>query len=340
MAMIDLSIDLGSKFITIYQRGVGLVLREPAIAIASRAKNKLEIREAGFRAQSIMTGALGGAKVIAPINEGIVVDEEMTAQLLRYFLNKILPHGLIKPRVRAIVSICSSSSGSDRQAVEKCCLKAGIKEVTLVEAPLSLLAYTSSIGGLFVDIGGGKTEIAAVTNRGIINGCTVNIAGDAFNNAIIDYIVDKYGVRLGEFTVEHLKTSALSFYINDNANYAVSGAAKDSDDAKDGSPRSLYVSAGDLLAAVQELVDDIIEVIMSVLSQTPPELSAEILRKGIFVSGGSMHIPGIVDYLEQALELPVTALKDLDNAVAIGGGRFFENKDMLSDMLGVKLDLL
>ena len=339
MATIDLSIDLGSKFITIYQRGVGLVLREPAIAIAAKAKNRLEIREAGFRAQSVMTGALGGAKVIAPIVEGIVVDEEMTAQLLKYFLDKILPHGLVKPHVRAIVSICSSSSGSDRQAVEKCCLKAGIKEVTLVESPLSLLAYTNSIGGLFVDIGGGKSEIAAVTNRGIITGCTVNIAGDAFNSAIIDYIVQKYGVKLGEFTVEHLKCSALSFYINDNANYAVSGSAKDASDFKDGSPRSLYVSASDLLAAVQTLTDDLIEVIMSVLEGTPPELSAEILRKGIFVSGGSLHTPGLVDYLAQALELPVTPLQDLDNAVAIGGARFFENKDMLADMLGVKLNL-
>lgn len=340
MSTVDLSIDLGSKFITIYQKGVGLVLREPAIAIASRNKSKFEIREAGFRAQNIMTGALGGAKVIAPINKGIVVDEEMAAQLLQCFLKKILPHGLIKPRVRAIVSICSSSTGSERQAVEKSCIKAGIKEVTLVESPLSLLSYTSSIGGLFVDIGGGKTEISAVTNRGIICGCTVDIAGDAFNNAIIDFIVKKYGVRLGEFTVEHLKQSALSFYINDNANYAVSGAAKDAGDAPDGSPRSLYVSASDLLSAVQTLVDDLIELMMDILDKTPPELSAEILRKGIFVSGGSMHIPGIADYLEQALELPVTALKDIDNAVAIGGARFFDNKDMLSDMLGVKLNLL
>ncbi len=331
MAVIELSIDLGSKFITIYQRGAGIVLREPAIAIATKVKNKLEIRDAGFRAQSIMTGALGGARVIAPIKEGVVVDEGMAAKLLEYFLKKVLPQGVIKPKVHAIVSILSSSTGSDRQAVEKCCLKAGIREVTLVEAPLCLLAYTGSIGGLFVDIGGGRTEIAAVTNHGIATGCSVNIAGDAFNNAIIDYITENAHVKLGEFTVETIKQSALSFYVKDVGSYAVSGSGVD------GNPRSLYITAEDMRNAVLPLVDDLIEVIMSVLDQTPPELSAEILRKGVFVTGGSIRIPGLIDYLEQALELPVIPLKDTENAQAIGAAKFFENRDLLSDMLGVKL---
>lgn len=331
MASVELSIDLGSKFITIYQKGIGPVLREPAIAIVTQSKGRLEIREAGYRAQNIMTGSLGGAKIIAPIKEGIVVDEEMAAMLLKYFLKKILPSGLVSPRIKAIVSICMSSSGSERRAVEKCCLKAGIKEMTIVEAPLSLLAYTGSIGGLFVDIGGGKTEISAVTNRGIAAGCSVNIAGDAFNSAMIDSFYKNYGVRVGEFTMENLKKSALSFFLNDVGTYVISGGGRD------GSPRSLPVSAEEMRNAVLPLVDDIIEVIMSVLNQTPPELAAEILRKGIFVTGGSMHIPGLHEYLEQALELPITILRDLENAVAAGGAKFFDNKVLLGDMLGIKL---
>ncbi|MBO4555101.1 MAG: rod shape-determining protein [Clostridia bacterium] len=331
MASIEISVDLGSKFITIYQKGIGLVLREPAIAIATKNRNKFEIREAGYRAESIMNGSLGGAKIISPIKEGVIVDEEMATMLLQNFLARIMPESLIKPRVKAIVSICSSSLNSDRRVVEKCCLKAGMSEVTLVESPLSLLAYTGSIGGLFVDIGGGKTEIAAVTNHGIATGCSVNIAGDAFNNAIIDDFYLNYGIKIGDFTMEKLKKSALSFYLNDEGSYAVSGGGKD------GAPRSLFVTAEAMRNAVIPLVDDLIEVIMSVLHQTPPELSAEILRKGIFITGGSLHIPGIVDYIEQALELPVTPLEDIENAVAIGGAKFFDNRDLLSDMLGVKL---
>lgn len=332
MKPIELSIDLGSKYITIYQRDSHFLFREPAIAIATVQNNRVEISKAGYKAKEAMTGSLGGAKIVAPIKEGVIVNEDMAAKLIKCFLKKMLPKSVIAPNIKAIVSICSSSTGSERKAVEKCCLKAGIKEVTLVEAPLSLLAYTNSIGGLFVDIGGGKTEIAAVTNHGIATGCSVNIAGDAFNEAIIDYIFKHYGVRLGEFTIENLKPTALSFFLDDSASYCVSGSGRD------GAPRSLYVSAEDMRNAVIPLVDDLIEVIMSVLDQTPPEISAEILRKGIFLSGGSTHIPGLIEYLEQALELPIIALNDIENAIAIGGARFFEDKELLSDMLGVKLD--
>lgn len=332
MANIQLSVDLGSKFITICQKGVGLVLREPCIAIAQKTKDRLEIREAGFRAESIISTSLGGAKVVAPVHEGFIVDEEMFTLLLKHFLKKILPSTFIPPRVKAIVSITCAMTNSDRRAVEKCFVGAGIKEVILVESPLSLLAYTGSIGGMFVDIGAGKTEIASVTNRGIATGVAVNIAGDAFNNGIIDSLQNHYGVKIGEYTVEKMKKNVLSFYINDEGTYTVSGSGND------GGPRNLSVSAEDMRDAVLPLVDDVIEVIMSVLGQTPPELSAEILRKGIFISGGSTHIPGLVDYIEQALELPVTVVADVENAVALGGVKFFDDMHYLGNLLGIRLD--
>lgn len=332
MAQIELSVDLGSKFITVYQKGIGLVLREPAIALAEKNGDKYVIREAGYRAESIMSSSLGGAKVIAPIREGLIADDEMCVMLLRHFLRKILPSGAIRPRVNAIVSVTCSMTGGDRRAVEKAFIKAGVKEVTLVESPLSLLAYTGSIGGLFLDIGGGKTEVAAVTNRGIACGVTVNIAGDAFNAAIIDAMYTKYGVKLGDYTVEKIKTSALSFYLNDEGSYAVSGGGKD------GAPRSVAITAADMRDAVLPLVDNIIEVVMNVLDQTPPELAAEILRKGIFLTGGSSRIPGLQEYLEQAFELPLTPLYDGPSSVAIGGAKFLDDKRFLSDLLGVKLD--
>lgn len=332
MAQIELSVDLGSKFVTIYQKGIGLVLREPAIALAEKSGDKYVIREAGYRAESIMSTSLGGARVIAPIREELIVDDEMCVLLLKHFLKKILPSGLFPPRVVAIVSISCAMTGSDRKAVEKCFLKAGVKEVTLVESPLSLLAYTGSIGGLFIDIGGGKTEVASVTNRGIACGVAVNIAGDAFNAAIIDEVYTRYGVKLGDYTVEKIKTSALSFYLNDEGSYAVSGGGRD------GAPRSVMITAADMRDAVLPLVDDIIEVVMNVLNQTPPELSAEILRKGIFVTGGSSRIPGLKEYMEQAFELPLTPLYDGPNSVAIGGAKFLDDKRLLSDLLGVKLD--
>ena len=332
MANIQLSVDLGSKFITICQKGVGLVLREPCIAIAQKTKDRYELREVGFRAESIISTALGGAKVVCPVQEGFIVDEEMFTLLLKAFLEKILPTTFIKPRVKAIVNITCAMTNSDRRAVEKCFVSAGVKEVILVESPLSMLAYTGSIGGMFVDIGAGKTEIASVTNRGIASGVAVNIAGNAFNNAIVDSLQKHYGIKIGDYTVEKMKKNALSFYLNDEGRYIVTGVGSD------GVPANLSVSAEDMRDAVLPLVDDIIEVVMSVLQETPPELSAEILRKGIFMSGGSTFIPGIVDYMEQALELPITVVGDVENAVALGGVKFFEDMHYLGNLLGIKLD--
>lgn len=332
MANIQLSVDLGSSFITICQKDVGLVLREPCVAIAQKTKDRYELREVGFRAESIISTALGGAKVVCPVQEGFIVDEEMFKLLLKEFLKKILPSGIVKPRVKAIVNITCAMTNSDRRVVEKCFIGAGIKEVILVESPLSMLAYTGSIGGMFVDIGAGKTEIASVTNRGIASGVAVNIAGNAFNNAIVDSLQKHYGVKIGDYTVEKMKKNALSFYLNDEGRYIVTGTSSA------GVPANLSVSAEDMRDAVLPLVDDIIEVVMSVLQQTPPELSAEILRKGIFISGGSTNIPGLVDYMEQALELPITVVGDVENAVALGGVKFFDDMHYLGNLLGIRLD--
>jgi rod shape-determining protein MreB len=223
-------------------------------------------------------------------------------------------------------------TNSNRRVVEKCFLKAGIKEIILIESPLSLISYTGSIGGLFVDIGGGKTEVSAVTNHGIASGVSVNIAGDAFNKAIVENIAVRYGVHIGDYTVENLKKTALSFYLNDEGTYSVSGVSDD------GAPRSVLVTAEDLRNAVLPLVDDIIEVAMTVLKNSPPELSAEVLRKGLFLSGGSSIVPGLRDYVAQAFELPVTLLADHENAVAMGAGKFYGDMKYLSTLLGVNLD--
>ncbi len=332
MPKIELSIDLGSSFINIYQKGIGLVLREPSVAVFRKARNRVELREVGYRAGNIISSSLGGATVVSPVKEGIIVDPDLFILMMKHLINRITPKTFVKPKVTAIVAITCSMTNSDRLVVEKCMLKSGISEVTLVESPLCLLAFTKSIGGLFVDVGSSKTEIAAVTNRGIIVGSAVNIAGDALNKAIIDSVYINYGVKLGEHTIENLKKSALSLYTNDNTTHAVSGGSRN------GSPKSLSLSTSDMREAILPLIDDIIEVIVMMLNQTPPELSAEILRKGIFISGGTTHMPGFVPYIEQALELPVTLLGNPDSAVAIGGGEFITNKELLGDLLNIKLD--
>lgn len=333
MPKIELAIDLGSNFITIFQRGIGLVLREPNLAVASFIGGKPEIREAGFRARSMLSQSLGGARVVAPVKEGAVTDIETCSLLISHFLKKLVPDSLFKPSIHALVLISSSLVNSDRKNIEKAFLKAGVKELLLVESPLALLSYTGSIGGLFVDIGAGKTEIAAVTNHGIASGCTVNIAGDAINCAIVDKITELYDVKIGDYTAEKLKLESLSLFDNDANISLVTGRS-----LIDGAPKNAKVKAKDMFEAVHPLIDDLTEVIKSVLSSAPPELSAEVLRKGIFVSGGSSQIPGLKEYIAKKLALDVIPLEDVENAVAIGGGYFFSDKIFLSDLLGIRID--
>ncbi len=332
MSNIELAIDFGSSFVTIYQKGIGLILREPTMALAKMNGDKLEISEVGYRAERMSAEAFGGAKVVTPIKEGIVTDVDMCAKLLDCFFKKILRKSFFKPKISVIVLISSSMVVEDRKNVEKTFLKLGIKDCLLVESPLALLSYTGSIGGLFVDIGSGKTEIAGVTNRGIVAGCTVNIAGNAFNYAIIDFLADNYDLKIGEYTVEKLKKDSLSLYENDKTVSYVTGR-----NLMNGAPKNLKVKTSDLCHAVLPRVDDLCDVVKSIMAKLPPELSAEVLRKGLFVAGGSSVIPGLKERLAEKLGLIVTPLEDVESAVAIGGGQFLSDKKTLSDLLGMEV---
>lgn len=329
--MIELSIDLGSKTFRVAQRGAGLLLCEPCVAIVQKVKNKNEIVDAGFSAVSIISKSMGGINIVEPVKEGIIVNEDIFIKLVKFFLRKIYNRKVMMPTIKAIISITSAMSNSERRVVEKCFFKAGIKEIIVVESPISLLAETETIGGLFVDIGGGKTEVCAVTNRGIVNGYTVNIAGDAFNQAIIDKANMQYGVKIGNTTIETLKKTALSLYLNDDGSYPITGGGTS------GEIKTLTMTAKFMREAVIPRINDIIEVVMLVISETAPELASEISRKGIFLTGNSVKIPGLIEYFQKALELKISLLSDIDNATVLGGTKFFNNKKLLSQMLGVKI---
>ena len=333
MQALEFAVDLGSSYITIYQKGVGLVLREPAVAVLSKVKDRYEIREAGYRARTMMTQSLGTARPVCPVKEGAVADPDICALLMEGFFSKILPKSFLRPKFNVTVAISSALTCSERKAIEKVFLKIGASGVTLVESPLALFAFSGSKGGLFVDIGGGKTEVASVSTVGITSGCTVNIAGDAFENAIIDYIADKYHIKIGELTANKLKMESLSFYRNDGGTDFVSGRA-----LLDGSPRNIKINAGDLFCAVAPLVDNLCDVIRSVIASTPPELASTILENGLSISGGSSQIAGLKQYMANQLSLVVTALDDVENAVAIGTDMLSSDKQLLSDLIGVKVD--
>lgn len=331
MSTIELAIDFGSSFITIFQRGRGVVFKEPAIAIATKIKDKIELIETGQNAKKALSRSLGNAQVVYPIREGIIVHQMAATLLIKDFLKKILPSRLSKPRIKVLAIISCGLTVVERRLLETVLTKAGVAEVMIIENPFALLAYTNSIGGLFVDIGGGTAEIASVTKRGIAAGCAVNIAGSLFNSKIIDYIIEKYDLKIGDYTAENLKLEIASLYDNDINTATISGR-----DLVSGAPRTIEVAAKDIKQAIAPVVDDLIDVIESVLSSTPPELAAEIGRKGIFLCGGSAKLPGLTEYISVRLRLPVTELTDITEAAALGGGMLLSNPELINQMLNIK----
>ena len=289
--------------------------------------------ESGNAAKNYVRTTMGNAREIYPVREGVVVSVEDASLMMSEFIKRLLPEKIFKPQIRAVVMISSGLTVVERRDVETVMLNAGVKDVVLVESPLALLAYTNSVGGLFLDIGGGTAEVASVTKNGISAACSVNIAGAMLNSKIIDYFVENYGLKIGDYTAEKLKLDVGSMYDNDLSATEISGR-----DVLDGTPRSMEASAKDVRRAISKSIDALIEVVENVLNMTPPELAGEIGKKGIFISGGTSELPGLIEYLGVRLYLPITQLKDYDNAAALGGGVLLEDGKALSQMLNMKVD--
>ena len=333
MALMELAVDFGSSYITIYKRGEGIVLKEASVGVVSTYKKKREVVESGNAAKNYVRTTMGNAREIYPVREGVVVSVEDASLMMSEFIKRLLPEKIFKPQIRAVVMISSGLTVVERRDVKTVMLNAGVKDVVLVESPLALLAYTNSVGGLFLDIGGGTAEVASVTKNGISAACSVNIAGAMLNSKIIDYFVENYGLKIGDYTAEKLKLDVGSMYDNDLSATEISGR-----DVLDGTPRSMEASAKDVRRAISKSIDALIEVVENVLNMTPPELAGEIGKKGIFISGGTSELPGLIEYLGVRLYLPITQLKDYDNAAALGGGVLLEDGKALSQMLNMKVD--
>ncbi|MEG1612858.1 MAG: rod shape-determining protein [Clostridia bacterium] len=333
MANIELAIDFGTSYITIFQRGRGIILKEASVAIVNYHKRKKVLVAVGNSALRDVKATSGTAQVVYPIRDGAVVNIEDASFLMTDLIKKIMPDGLIKPYIKAIVLISCGLTVVERKDIETVVLNAGVNDAILVESPLALLAYTNSVGGLFLDIGGGTAEIASVTRLGISYGCAVNIGGNLLNNKIVDYFFEHYGLKIGEYAAEKLKIDIGSMFDNDLSATEASGR-----DVLEGTPRSLEASAKDIRNALAKPIDTIIEVVESVLNVTPPELAGSIAKKGIFISGGTSELPGLIEYISIRLGLAVTQLQDFDNAVAFGGGVLLNDRKLLSEMLNLKID--
>ncbi len=326
MAIIDLAIDMGSCNTTIYQQGYGIVLKEPT-AVAIRKERKAEVVASGTKAKRLLGKVSANTQVIFPVRDGVIINTEAATLLLKKFLSRLMPDIVVKPRIRALVSISCGLSLAERKAYETVMQKAGINEITFIESPIAISRLIPE-GGVFVVMGGGVTDVALVSNNEIIDGASVNIAGDAINNAISDFLYEKQNVKIGQATTEKIKIAIASLYANDTANIEVIGR-----DADTGAQRSFLITAKEVCDLIEPLLKKITDMVAAMITYAPTEVSEYMTERGIYVCGGSSLLPGLCEYMANLTKLKVTLLDDAQSCVINALGTLVNEREKLADFL-------
>lgn len=323
-----IAIDIGSNYITIFNHGTGVVLKEPSIVITARYRRKTELVATGSKAVKMLGRLEKAWNVIYPINEGAVTNIEACTLMLEDYIRKVNSSMIFRQKADVLGIISCGLTIAERRDIELVLSRAGAAEITLVEAPVPIFQQGSKDNALVMIIGGDLTETAIVSDEGIISGCSIDIAGEAFNRAIADYIAMKYKVQIGGYTAEKIKISIGSMYENDMSTIEINGK-----DLVENAPRSLEITASDVRRAVTPLLEKFVEVIDSLMCSCPDNIIDEVYNNGLFLAGGTAQMPGIGEYIGQRCRMTVTVLTDPINAVANGGGSLLADQNSLNRMI-------
>ncbi|MEG1509184.1 MAG: rod shape-determining protein [Clostridia bacterium] len=328
--MTEYFVDLGSKNITIYKKDAGLILKEPSIVVISNHKKRVTLVASGSKAQSLIGNTTIDQQIVYPIKCGAIYHPKGAVLLLKSLIDKSLKQNYFtKSKFEVIVGISCGLTLTERKQVEEVFIATGASKITLIE---SVCAVNQSIGGsnCIIDFGGEKTEVAIVTPKGIIAGCTVDICGDSINQLIMDYLADKYRVMVQYFTTERLKKVVANLLKDDLTTVTVNGRG-----LVDKEPKSVKLTAREIKEAILPAIDKICGVVEKVLFMIPENLGEEIYRKGIYVCGGAGKLVGLADYLQAKLLMKINLIEDIDNCCCIGGASYFYNKELLNEMLNI-----
>lgn len=331
----DLSIDLGTANTMIFVRDKGIVLDEPSV-VAIRMHNGQKIIEAvGTDAKRMLGRTPGNITAIRPLKDGVIADFQVTEKMLQHFIAKVHEHSYIKPSPRVLICVPCKSTQVERKAIRESAYSAGARDVRLIEEPMAAaigagLAVAEPSGSMVVDIGGGTTEIAIISLNGIVYSDSVRVGGDRFDEAIVSHVRRNYGSLIGDATAERIKKEiGCAYPSKDSLEIDVRGR-----NLAEGVPRSFTLRGSEILEALQETLNIIVQAVKSALEQSPPELASDIAESGIVLTGGGALLRDIDRLIAQETGLPVIVAEDPLSCVAVGGGRAVEMMDMHS------LDLL
>lgn len=317
----DIGVDLGTASVLVYLKGKGIVLNEPSVVAIDKTSGQLIA--VGEEARRMLGRTPGNIVAIRPLREGVIADYDTTERMLRYFIDKACGRKfLFKPRV--MVCIPSGVTGVEERAVREAALQAGAKQAYLIEEPLAAalgagLDISEASGSMVVDIGGGTTDVAVLSLGGVVLSKSLRVGGDKFDEAIVRYIRREYNLMIGERTAEEMKIQIGTAYPagkKGNTSMDIRGR-----DLVSGLPKTITVTSDEANQALFEPVEAVIGAVKEVLERTPPELSADIINRGIVMTGGGSLLDGLDTLLQEETGLPVYVADDAISCVALGTGK-------------------
>lgn len=326
----DIGIDLGTANTLVYMRGKGIIIREPSVVAVDR---KMQcVRYVGQEAKDVIGRTPGSITAVRPLKDGVIADFDMTSSMLEQFIKKALKG---RGKARVIICIPSGVTAVERRAVKEAAQNAGAKRVSIIEEPMAAaigagLPVAEPIGSMIVDIGGGTSEVAIISLGGIVTARSVRVAGDAFDQAIIDYIKKKYSLLIGERTAEDVKTNIGSAFKTEENEPTMDIKGRN---LLTGLPENITVTSEEIREAISAPLEQVIEAIKNTLEQAPPELAADIIETGIMLAGGGALLKGLKELIEHETGMPVKRAERPLDCVADGTGKVLENIDKLEDVL-------
>ncbi len=323
----DLAIDLGTANILIYAKGKGILIREPSIVAIE--KNTGKIQAIGSVAKEMLGKTPADIVAIRPMKDGVIADFEITEKMLEYFIKKIRSGAhFLKPRI--VVGVPAEITQVEKRAVRDAALRARASEVYLIEQAMAAaigaeLPITEPGGNMIIDIGGGTTDVAVISLSGIVISKSIRTASNEMDEAIIQYIKKKYNLLLGERTAEQIKIKIGSaFPLDESLEMEIKGR-----DLSHGIPKTITVNDAEIREALEGVVHIIVEAVKNTLEKTPPELSADIVDRGIILSGGGSLLKNMDKRLREETSLPVFIAEDPLSSVVLGAGKILDNIDLL-----------
>ena len=324
----DLSIDLGTANTLIYVKDQGIVLDQPSVVAIRLDKTGKRVAAVGTAAKQMLGKTPGNIQAIRPMKDGVIADFYITEKMLQYFIKQVHSNSLMRPSPRVLVCVPCGSTQVERRAIRESAMGAGAREVFLIDEPMAAaigagMPVSEAKGSMVVDIGGGTTEVAVISLNGLVYSTSVRIGGDKFDEAIINYVRRKYGCTIGEISAERIKqTIAIAYPINDIKEMEVRGV-----NVAEGVPRSFILTSNEVLEALQEPLNGIVQGVMLALEKTPPELAADIAEQGMVLTGGGALLSELDRLLSEETGIPVIVADDPLTCVARGGGMAIEMMD-------------